>query len=126
MFLCAGLHRQILYGGLRIGLYEPVKNMFMGGETDKPAPLPIKIAAGMTTGAFAIAVASPTDLVKVGLGPLQCVLLGRVPAHIVCTAATSMSTSPFEITVSSHPTPAREEAAGPLQNILQPRLTVPV
>ena len=36
------------------------------GDSDKPAPLHIKIAAGMTTGAFAIAVASPTDLVKVG------------------------------------------------------------
>ncbi len=100
-----GLHRQILYGGLRIGLYEPVKRMFMGGDPDKVgllhsfaargdiakfeqscscvhllpdvpdiewspecwqvAPLPIKIAAGMTTGAVAIMVASPTDLVKV-------------------------------------------------------------
>lgn len=59
-----GLHRQVLYGGLRIGLYEPVKTAFMG-DSDKPAPLHIKIAAGMTTGAFAIAVASPTDLVKV-------------------------------------------------------------
>lgn len=37
----------------------------MGADSDKPAPLHIKIAAGMTTGAFAIAVASPTDLVKV-------------------------------------------------------------
>ena len=32
---CTGLHRQILYGGLRIGLYEPVKRMFMGGDPDK-------------------------------------------------------------------------------------------
>jgi solute carrier family 25 (mitochondrial uncoupling protein), member 8/9 len=46
-------------------LYEPVKAAFMGGDADKVAPLHIKIAAGMTTGAFAIAVASPTDLVKV-------------------------------------------------------------
>lgn len=55
----------MLYGGLRIGLYEPVKRLFMGGDIDKVAPLHIKIAAGMTTGALAIAVASPTDLVKV-------------------------------------------------------------
>jgi solute carrier family 25 uncoupling protein 8/9 len=60
-----GLHRQVLYGGLRIGLYEPVKRAFMGGDIDKVAPLHIKIAAGMTTGAVAIAIASPTDLVKV-------------------------------------------------------------
>ena len=26
----AGLHRQFLFGGLRIGLYEPVKKLFMG------------------------------------------------------------------------------------------------
>ncbi len=61
----AGLHRQVLYGGLRIGLYEPVKRFFMGGDVNAVAPLHIKIAAGMTTGAVAIAIASPTDLVKV-------------------------------------------------------------
>lgn len=61
-----GLHRQVLYGGLRIGMYEPVKALFVGKDkAHLPAPLPIKIAAGMTTGALAIMVASPTDLVKV-------------------------------------------------------------
>lgn len=58
-----GLHRQILYGGLRIGLYDPVKRIFMG-SSEKDAPLLVKVAAGMTTGALAIAIASPTDLVK--------------------------------------------------------------
>lgn len=28
----AGLHRQVLYGGLRIGMYEPVKRLFVGNE----------------------------------------------------------------------------------------------
>jgi hypothetical protein len=60
----SGLHRQILYGGLRIGLYDPVKRLFMG-SSDRDAPLLVKVGAGMTTGALAIAIASPTDLVKV-------------------------------------------------------------
>ena len=61
----AGLHRQVLFGGLRIGLYEPVKRFYMGKRPSDQAPLHLKIAAGMTTGALAICIASPTDLVKV-------------------------------------------------------------
>jgi hypothetical protein len=57
--LVPALHRQVVYGGLRIGLYEPVKAA-IGGDG-----LGSKIAAGLATGGLAIAVASPTDLVKV-------------------------------------------------------------
>ena len=46
---------------------------------NRPAPLPIKIAAGMTTGALAIMVASPTDLVKVRLTPAT-LLLSKLPS----------------------------------------------
>lgn len=60
-----GLHRQCLFGGLRIGLYEPVKRVYMGDRPPGDAPLYLKVAAGLTTGALAIAIASPTDLVKV-------------------------------------------------------------
>lgn len=70
-----GLHRQCLFGGLRIGLYEPVRNFYVrqlysGPGVDTNAllaapPLLLKIAAGLTTGALAISIASPTDLVKV-------------------------------------------------------------
>lgn len=60
-----GLHRQCLFGGLRIGLYEPVKRFYMGERPPGEAPLYLKVAAGLTTGALAIAIASPTDLVKV-------------------------------------------------------------
>lgn len=63
--LCPGLHRQCLFGGLRIGLYEPVKRVYMGERPPGDAPLYLKVAAGLTTGALAIAIASPTDLVKV-------------------------------------------------------------
>ncbi|KAD4384179.1 hypothetical protein E3N88_24347 [Mikania micrantha] len=62
-----GLHRQCLYGGLRIGLYEPIKNLYVGDNFIGDAPLTTKILAGLTTGALAIAVANPTDLVKVRL-----------------------------------------------------------
>ena len=63
--LASGLHRQCLFGGLRIGLYEPVKPFYMGERPPGDAPLYLKVAAGLTTGALAIAIASPTDLVKV-------------------------------------------------------------
>lgn len=63
--LPAGLQRQVVYGGLRIGLYEPIRNAMVGRDHVGDVSLGIKIAAGLTTGAIGIAVASPTDLVKV-------------------------------------------------------------
>lgn len=39
----AGLHRQCLFGGLRIGLYEPVKRLYMGKNPDGPAPFYKKV-----------------------------------------------------------------------------------
>lgn len=62
-----GLHRQCLYGGLRIGLYDPVKILFVGDNFVGTIPLYKKILAALTTGALAIAIANPTDLVKVRL-----------------------------------------------------------
>ncbi|THU50010.1 hypothetical protein C4D60_Mb06t15580 [Musa balbisiana] len=65
--LVPGLHRQCLYGGLRIGLYEPVKAFFFGDGFVGDISLIKKIFAGLITGALAITVANPTDLVKVRL-----------------------------------------------------------
>ena len=48
--LTPGLHRQCLFGGLRIGMYEPVKNLFVGRDHEGPVPLVSKILAGLTTG----------------------------------------------------------------------------
>ncbi|KAL5580842.1 hypothetical protein UlMin_013284 [Ulmus minor] len=62
-----GLQRQCLYGGLRIGLYDPVKTFFVGSAFVGGVPLYYKILAALLTGAIAIAVANPTDLVKVRL-----------------------------------------------------------
>ncbi|CAN1150679.1 Mitochondrial uncoupling protein 2 [Linum perenne] len=63
----AGLHRQFIYGGLRIGLYEPVKSILVGSDSGGVIPLYQKILAALITGAIAIIVANPTDLVKVRL-----------------------------------------------------------
>ena len=60
-----GIHRQVLFGGLRIGMYEPVKKFYVGENHVGDVPLHMKIAAGLTTGGLGIMVASPTDLVKV-------------------------------------------------------------
>ena len=72
-----GLHRQCLFGGLRIGLYEPVRNFYAGKDFKGDAPFHIKVAAGLTTGAFAISIASPTDLVKVRMQAE-----GKLPAGV--------------------------------------------
>lgn len=62
--LVPGLHRQLVFGGLRLGLYGPVKDMYQAQGLDGLAN---KVAAGLTTGAIGITVANPTDLVKVRL-----------------------------------------------------------
>ncbi|KAG6603605.1 mitochondrial uncoupling protein 1-like [Cucurbita maxima] len=62
-----GLHRQCVYGGLRIGLYEPVKTFYVGSDFVGDVPLSKKILAALTTGALGITIANPTDLVKVRL-----------------------------------------------------------
>lgn len=72
-----GLHRQCIYGGLRIGMYEPVKNLYIGKDHVGDVPLTKKILAALTTGALAITVANPTDLVKVRLQAE-----GKLPAGV--------------------------------------------
>ena len=53
---------------MRIGLYSPVKNFYAGDLKPGENPsLAIKILAGMTSGAMAICVANPTDVVKIRL-----------------------------------------------------------
>ena len=40
--LSAGIHRQCLFGGLRIGMYEPVKTFYMGSNPGE-APFLTKV-----------------------------------------------------------------------------------
>ncbi|ONI00022.1 hypothetical protein PRUPE_6G063200 [Prunus persica] len=72
-----GLQRQCIYGGLRIGLYDPVKIFLVGSAFVGDIPLFHKILAALLTGALAIIVANPTDLVKVRLQAE-----GKLPAGV--------------------------------------------
>jgi len=63
--LVPGLLRQSIFASLRIGLYEPVRNLYHQGSGDPP--LYKKILAGLTTGTIGISIANPTDLVKIRL-----------------------------------------------------------
>lgn len=64
--ITAGLQRQVIFAGLRIGLYPTVRDFICGKNSNNPT-LPQRIVAGLITGAFGIAVASPTDVVKIRL-----------------------------------------------------------
>ncbi len=66
--LTAGLQRQVVFAGLRIGLYVPVRTLIAGELKPGENPtLAVKILAAMATGTIGICVANPTDLVKVRL-----------------------------------------------------------
>eukprot|EP01024_Parvocaulis_polyphysoides_P072880 TRINITY_DN9315_c0_g2_i1.p2 TRINITY_DN9315_c0_g2~~TRINITY_DN9315_c0_g2_i1.p2 ORF type:complete len:292 (-),score=46.18 TRINITY_DN9315_c0_g2_i1:451-1200(-) len=58
----AAVARAVLYGGLRLGLYTPLKKQ-MGSEEGK-SNLFVKLTAGTLSGAVAAAIANPFDLVK--------------------------------------------------------------
>ena len=62
----AGVQRQMAFAPIRIGLYEPVRNFYMQGKSGEP-DIFTRIAAGLTTSAIGITIASPTDVVKVRL-----------------------------------------------------------
>mgnify|MGYP002074560461 CR=1 FL=1 len=63
--LSAGLQRQMLFASLRIGLYEPVKNLIVGDNYQGIIPIGYRILAALATGAIGITIANPTDVVKV-------------------------------------------------------------
>merc|ERR1719204_2865904 len=62
-----GLQRQMAFSAIRIGAYEPVKKVYVdnSGQSSGLGLMGCRIAAGITTGALAILVAQPTDVVKV-------------------------------------------------------------
>ncbi|XP_072302507.1 dicarboxylate carrier UCP2 isoform X1 [Eucyclogobius newberryi] len=61
--LVAGLQRQMSFASVRIGLYDSVKQIYTKGSDH--AGIGSRLMAGCTTGALAVAVAQPTDVVKV-------------------------------------------------------------
>ena len=52
----------MVFASIRIGLYEPVRNLYCGKDFVGFPPLYKKILAGLTTGALGILVANPTDV----------------------------------------------------------------
>ena len=66
--ISAGLQRQVVFAGIRIGTYPYVRNLICGKLKDGETPtLSKRIIAGLITGAVGISVASPTDVVKIRL-----------------------------------------------------------
>lgn len=57
--------RGLVYGGLRLGLYSPVKQVLGGREHN--VTFAGKVLAGSLSGGFAAAISSPTELVKTRL-----------------------------------------------------------
>ncbi len=62
--LSSSLVREMSYSGIRMGMYEPVKQL-LGGTDPAHTPLGIKVAAGALTGGTGSVLANPFDLVKV-------------------------------------------------------------
>ncbi|XP_062561207.1 putative mitochondrial transporter UCP3 [Armigeres subalbatus] len=65
--LSAGLQRQMCFSSIRLGLYDTVKEFYGSIFRENEAGLQIvtRICAGLTTGGLAVALAHPTDVVKV-------------------------------------------------------------
>ncbi|CAL8362484.1 unnamed protein product [Lota lota] len=61
--LVAGLQRQMSFASIRIGLYDSMKVFYTRGSDN--AGIGVRLLAGSTTGAMAVALAQPTDVVKV-------------------------------------------------------------
>ncbi|XP_061817560.1 dicarboxylate carrier UCP2-like [Nerophis lumbriciformis] len=61
--LVAGLQRQMSFASVRIGLYDSMKQFYTRGT--ESSGIVIRLMAGCTTGAMAVAFAQPTDVVKV-------------------------------------------------------------
>jgi hypothetical protein len=69
IYLCsiaASILREASYSTIRLGAYEPFKEL-LGAHNPAKTPLWKKIAAGALSGAIGSAIASPTDLVKIRL-----------------------------------------------------------
>ncbi|XP_051153104.1 mitochondrial uncoupling protein 2-like [Leptopilina boulardi] len=65
--LSAGLQRQMCFASVRLGLYDNVKNFYAGSTNGNSVNIFTRIASGITTGALAVLIAQPTDVVKIRL-----------------------------------------------------------
>lgn len=62
--ISASLARESSYTTIRLGLYEPYKQI-LGAKPGEKIPFYLQAAAGMLSGLTGSALANPTDLVKV-------------------------------------------------------------
>uniref|UniRef100_A0A8D0DMC8 Uncoupling protein 2 n=1 Tax=Salvator merianae TaxID=96440 RepID=A0A8D0DMC8_SALMN len=103
--LVAGLQRQMSFASVRIGLYDSVKQFYTKGS--EHVGIGSRLLAGCTTGAMAVAVAQPTDVVKV-----------RFQAQARVEGARR-----YQGTLDAYKTIAREEGVGGLWKGTFPNIT---
>lgn len=65
--LSAGLQRQMVFSSVRLGMYDSVKRMYQDKLDSSIDKLQImsRVLAGLTTGAMAVVVGQPTEVVKI-------------------------------------------------------------
>lgn len=68
--LLASLVREGSYSGIRMGMYEPVKQA-LGATDPDHTPFYLKVGAGALTGALGSALANPLDLLKVQMQSVE-------------------------------------------------------
>ncbi|XP_078514690.1 dicarboxylate carrier SLC25A8 [Lissotriton helveticus] len=104
--LVAGLQRQMSFASVRIGLYDSVKQFYTKGS--EHVGIGSRLLAGCTTGAMAVAIAQPTDVVKV-----------RFQAQANVTSASRR----YKGTMEAYKTIAREEGMKGLWKGTAPNIT---
>lgn len=68
--LVAALQRQLIFASIRLGYYDKVKHFYIENVYGRSSAVDssnviLRIAAAITTGAIALSIAQPTDLVKI-------------------------------------------------------------
>jgi solute carrier family 25 (mitochondrial uncoupling protein), member 8/9 len=58
----AGIHRQLIFTGLRIGLYGNILDYFNEGKSREEAHVSTRTAAAMCTSALGITMANPSGM----------------------------------------------------------------
>ncbi|XP_070684763.1 dicarboxylate carrier UCP2-like [Pempheris klunzingeri] len=106
--LVAGLQRQMSFASVRIGLYDTMKQVYTSGSEN--AGIGARLLAGCTTGAMAVALAQPTDVVKV-----------RFQAQV--RLPESGSVKRYSSTIDAYRTIARDEGVKGLWKGCLPNIT---
>ena len=59
------MHRQFIFTGIRLGLYDEVKQLFAASHHGEEEPVAAKVASALAVSAIGIAAANPSDVIKV-------------------------------------------------------------